>query len=68
MFARIKGKPDGDEPKKTKAALSGLVFCIALDLEAGGFLICDQVSYWDDETWRPLGDSNPCYRRERAVS
>ena len=19
-------------------------------------------------TWRPLGDSNPCYRRERAVS
>ncbi|CAE6919601.1 conserved protein of unknown function [Ectopseudomonas oleovorans] len=18
--------------------------------------------------WRPLGDSNPCYRRERAVS
>ncbi len=20
------------------------------------------------EAWRPLGDSNPCYRRERAVS
>src|SRR5579883_2361917 len=20
------------------------------------------------ENWRPLGDSNPCYRRERAVS
>ena len=20
------------------------------------------------EEWRPLGDSNPCYRRERAVS
>ncbi|SPO54083.1 protein of unknown function [Pseudomonas sp. JV551A1] len=20
------------------------------------------------EKWRPLGDSNPCYRRERAVS
>ena len=20
------------------------------------------------ESWRPLGDSNPCYRRERAVS
>jgi hypothetical protein len=20
------------------------------------------------DRWRPLGDSNPCYRRERAVS
>ena len=21
-----------------------------------------------DRTWRPLGDSNPCYNRERVVS
>jgi len=25
-----------------------------------------QLSY--SRKWRPLGDSNPCYRRERAVS
>ncbi len=31
----------------------------------------DCSSGWVDSAnlkWRPLGDSNPCYRRERAVS
>jgi hypothetical protein len=26
----------------------------------------DRLSYWND--WRSLGDSNPCFRRERATS
>ena len=37
--------------------------------------LCRVMRHLDDESgeniserWRPLGDSNPCYRRERAVS
>jgi hypothetical protein len=28
----------------------------------------DQLNYRSALTWRPLGDSNPCYNRERVVS
>ncbi len=31
-----------------------------------GKVVLYQLSY--SRKWRPLGDSNPCYRRERAVS
>ena len=31
-----------------------------------GKVVLYQLSY--SRIWRPLGDSNPCYRRERAVS
>ena len=32
-----------------------------------GKVVLYQLSY-SRKNWRPLGDSNPCYRRERAVS
>ena len=31
-----------------------------------GKVVLYQLSY--SRKWRPLGDSTPCYRRERAVS
>ena len=31
-----------------------------------GKVVLYQLSY--SRKWRPVGDSNPCYRRERAVS
>ncbi len=34
-----------------------------------GKVVLYQLSYSRvKQKWRPLGDSNPCYRRERAVS
>ena len=27
-----------------------------------------KLEFYETDGWRPLGDSNPCYRRERAVS
>ncbi|CAI8968970.1 hypothetical protein EMIT0215P_80002 [Pseudomonas serboccidentalis] len=57
---------------KRRSSLSGVLFEFGAGNETRtrdpdlGKVVLYQLSY--SRKWRPLGDSNPCYRRERAVS
>ena len=52
------------------SACSGLLKSKYLkrDPEASFEILRGDTFHLSPSKWRPLGDSNPCYRRERAVS